>query len=311
MDQAIMTLILNYVVKYASSWLMTVMVITFFLGVIMRALIWLTVNCEFKWSAHFEKLTKRYLIETHEGRETSFHRLTKYLLNRTQYEFFEAKRIHKRRNLDYITTIIDRLFIFEEGGKRLILDTLDQTRYLSKTDKQQPRLVEVSKWAFDRNHIFHKVWGIFPIGIFNDFLGILPGLFVIAGILGTFIGISRGLPELSGMDIANLAESKHVLDLFLLKVGHSMVTSVLGILLSVSMSIINTAWSTEGLFFKTINLYTGSLEYIWNETQSNVVDSEDNPFEHARIEQPPELPPTGKNGTIGPPLPVRKDKRAA
>ncbi|MEI8347914.1 MAG: hypothetical protein WCG27_10640, partial [Pseudomonadota bacterium] len=121
-------------------------------------------------------------------------------------------------------------------------------------------------------------------------LSILPGLFIIGGIFGTFMGISRGLPELQGMDISQISQTKHVLDLFLLKVGHAMVTSVLGIMLSVAMSIINTTLSTEGLYFKTINTYTSSLEYLWHETKFNNVDEEDTAFKNAQVDHPPELP---------------------
>ncbi|MEI8348470.1 MAG: hypothetical protein WCG27_13455, partial [Pseudomonadota bacterium] len=156
MDNAIMNVILNYVVKYAGSWLMTTMLLAFFIGVSLRSLIYLTVSCEFKFSREFEKKAKRYLLDSAGGeREHSFHRLVKFLLEKTRYEFFEIKRIYKRRNLDFITSLTDRLFMFEEGAERLSHDTLDQTRYLAKNPGEQPpQLVEVSKSAFDRNHIF-------------------------------------------------------------------------------------------------------------------------------------------------------------
>jgi hypothetical protein len=55
------------------------------------------------------------------------------------------------------------------------------------------------------------------------------------------------------------------------------------------MTLINTAWSTEGLYFKAINIYTSALECIWHETTTNEVDAEDNPFETAQTDLPPEL----------------------
>ena len=76
-----------------------------------------------------------------------------------------------------------------------------------------------------------------------------------------------------------------------------MMTSVLGIILSVAMTLINTTWSTEGLYFRAINIYTSALECIWHETTTNEVDAEDNPFLAAQTDEPPQL---GEDQMSGP-----------
>lgn len=296
MDKLITTFMQDHVLTVASHWLMSALIMVFVLAVIARFLIWFTVNCEFKFARQFEKTAKRFLLENSGSLEQSFHKLTKFLLEKTLYDFFQAKRIYKRRNLDYISSLTDRLFMFEDAGTRLKNDTLDQTRYLMKEQKT-PRLVDIAKSSFERNHIFERIWGIVPTSLVNDFLAILPGLFIVAGIFGTFLGITQGLPELSSMDISQMDQTKAVLNTFLFKVSYSMMTSVLGIILSVAMTLINTTWSTEGLYFRAINIYTSALECIWHETTTNEVDAEDNPFLAAQTDEPPQL---GEDQMSGP-----------
>ncbi len=209
MDNVIISFMQNHVLAVVAHWLLSGLIIVFALAVLARFLIWFTVNCEFKFARQFEKTAKRYLLEKAGHLEASFHKLTKFLLEKTLYDFFQAKRIYKRRNLDYISSITDRLFMFEDAGVRLKNDTLDQTRYLLKEQKT-PRLIDLAKSSFERNHIFERIWGVIPTSLVNDFLAILPGLFIVAGIFGTFIGICQGLPALSSMDISQVDQTKDV-----------------------------------------------------------------------------------------------------
>src|SRR5690606_27772164 len=125
-----------------------------------------------------------------------------------------------------------------EGAKRLITDTLSQTKYLHKGGKE-PKFLDISRWVFESNPVFNRVVGVFPTGVFHDILNIFPGLFVIGGIFGTFLGVMQALPMLSEMDITNVESTKAIMDSFLLKMAFSMGTSVVGIILSVAMTMLN------------------------------------------------------------------------
>jgi hypothetical protein len=103
----------------------------------------------------------------------------------------------------------------------------------------------------------------------NDVLNILPGLFVIGGIFGTFLGIMKGLPELSGMNLSDLEQTKLVMDGFLANIAFSMTTSIVGIMCSVGMSMVNTIWSPEKLFVAIVDRFENSLDILWNRSDNN------------------------------------------
>ena len=115
------------------------------------------------------------------------------------------------------------------------------------------------------------------MGMFNDLLNILPGLFVIGGIFGTFLGVMSALPELSHMDIANPEITKKVLDAFLLKLAYSMSTSIMGIMFSVGMTILNATMSPDGTYLSMVNKFTSSLEFLWNDTDTNELAQVESP----------------------------------
>jgi len=101
-----------------------------------------------------------------------------------------------------------------------------------------------------------------------------------------------------------------------------MMTSVLGIILSVAMTLINTTWSTEGMYFRAINTYTAALECIWHETTTNEVDAEDNPYLAAQTDEPPVLGEAqlasspnkeqdAEEADVPQSIPFKRDKRVA
>jgi hypothetical protein len=91
----------------------------------------------------------------------------------------------------------------------------------------------------------------------------LPGLFIIGGILGTFIGMMTALPQLSGMDLSNAEQTKTIMDGFLAQMSHALVTSILGIVLSISMSLFNSVCDPEGLFVTIVDRYSSALNVVW------------------------------------------------
>ena len=119
-----------------------------------------------------------------------------------------------------------------------------------KYGMQPPKLINITKnspWPRIRPSI--ALLGVIPSVIaVNDLLNVLPGLFVIGGIFGTFLGVMKGLPELGAMDLNDPEKTKTIMDGFLVEISISMGASITGIFLSVLMTIINTSMSPERLF---------------------------------------------------------------
>lgn len=272
MNDPVTSFVMNHLIDSTASILPPVMFGAFFLGIAFRVLIWYTARAELKFCTEFEKRVRKHFIDPTAERVESFFVLTKKLLEKTYYEVFEMRARYRRRNLDGIATLTDRVFLIQDGAAYLVRDTLRQIRYF-KRDGFPPRMVEISKSAYEGNPVFNKILGIFPASLSNELLNILPGLFIIAGIFGTFLGIAKGLPELGGMDLNNLDETKKIMDLFLVKISQAMVKSIIGIALSVIMSLVNTLFSAEGVYFQLINRYTNALEILWNETTTNTLDA--------------------------------------
>jgi hypothetical protein len=262
----------THVIGGMAGWIVPVMMIAFIVGIVVRGLIYYTARAEVNFAKEFEKRAFHYFNETDlHSRELSFHRLVKALMEKTYFEVFELRRRYKRRNLDHVTTVTDRLFLIEDGVQRLMTDSLSRTRYLRR-DTNGGKMTELARGAFENNPVFNRVVGVLPVTVTFELTNILPSLFVIGGIFGTFLGIAKGIPELSHMDLAQAEETKRVMDVFLSSISQAMIKSIVGIGLSVAMSIYNTIVSPETLYFNAINRFAGALDQLWNETLTNDYD---------------------------------------
>jgi hypothetical protein len=266
-QEAKVTTSVDWLVRFASDLLEPSMVSLFFGAVALRLLIYYTVKREEWFAREFDKRINRFM-ELDKGGSYSFYVLTKRLLEQTFYELFEVRGIMKRRKLDYIMSPGDRLFLIHSGAAYLVRDSLKQIKFLRYGD-QHPKFLEISKSVFQNNPCFNRVFGLIPVGMFTDFLNVLPGLFVVGGIFGTFLGIMKALPELGNMNLNDADGTKQIMDIFLLKVSFSMSTSVVGILLSVLSTVINTFLAPERMFVDNVNRYELALEYLWRRCNNN------------------------------------------
>jgi hypothetical protein len=272
-SQDVIQKLVDMLVVFATDLLMPVMVLFFFFGIGMRCLVYYTVTRERWFAREFNRRVEKYMNDIHHSEEISFFILTKKLMEKTFYESFIVRAIMKRRNPDFIMALSDRLFLIQQGSAILIRDTMKQIKFLKKSDGR-PKFLEVSKSVFQTNPAFNRVFGLLPIDIANDLLGILPGLFIVGGIFGTFLGIMQALPELSAMDLNDIEGTKVIMDNFLLKISFSMSTSIIGIILSVSMMIINSMLSPERVFVDVVERFENTLELLWNRSAHNMLPHE-------------------------------------
>ena len=110
----------------------------------------------------------------------------------------------------------------------------------------------------------------------NDLVSILPGLFVVAGILGTFLGIKGGLVQLGGMDLNDVEGTKAIMDGFLHEISFAMTSSIVGIAFSLSLHIFNTTFSPDRVFASLVDRFESSMDLLWYRSDNNIVTSSDN-----------------------------------
>jgi hypothetical protein len=282
MNTAIVDLI-NFVVQYATDFLMPALLFGFVLAVIMRLLITVTIHRQKRFVREFVKRVHQDIMANPDSMG-SFYNHVKRALTRTYFENFELRARYKRRNEDHIMTVGDRVFLIQDGIIRLIDDYLQHIRYLRKESAHQPDFHEISNSVLGSNPIFNRVLGIFSLSRTNEVLNILPSIFIIGGIFGTFLGIMKALPELTAMDITNAQASKIVIDNFLIKISFALSTSILGIVLSVIMSFMNTLLSPANTYVEIVDAFNSASEILWNKSEDNSFNGADSSLSNRESE---------------------------
>jgi hypothetical protein len=264
----------------AADILMPFMLLFFCFAVGLRTLIYFTIKREEWFTKEFAKRVNKYMAQRDDSVEQSFYVVCKRLLEITYYEVFEIRSIMKRRNPDAIMTVTDRVFLVQQGSARVVSDSLKQIKFLKWGER--PKFLEISNSVLSNNPCFNRVFGILPVSVFNDFLGTVPGLFVVFGIFGTFLGIMKALPELGSMNLNDVEATKAVMDTFLLKISFSMSTSVVGIFFSVTMGLINTFLSCDKVYTESVERLENEFDKIWNMSSNNKLPKDLPAFEADR-----------------------------
>jgi hypothetical protein len=269
------------VVVFATDLLMPTMVVFFIGAIVLRVLTWYTVKREYWFSHEFSKRVRKFMDLRDDKSEQSFYIICKRLMEITYYELFEVRAIMKRRNPDAIMTVADRIFLVQQGAARIVTDTLKQIKYL-KYNNDRPKFIDISNNVHANNPCFNRVFGLIPVNVSNDFLNTVPGLFIVGGNFGTFLGIMKALPELGGMNLSDVEGSKLIMDNFLLKISFSMSTSIVGIIFSVGMGLANTFFSSEKVYMNAVEKFERELDLLWNISSSNKMPAEVHNFEAER-----------------------------
>lgn len=267
---------------YGKDLLMPAMVILWFAAVVGRVLVYHLVSREDWFAREFEKRVVNFLDKAPAGETRSFYATLKLLLEKTYYELFEIRGIMKRRKLDYVHGPADRVFMVQAGAAWLVRDTLRDVRHLRHGQGEAHDFLEVSKTNLGSNPYFTRIFGRVSAGLTNDLLNIIPGIFIVLGVFGTFLGIMEALPSLSGMDVMDGAATKKIMDEFLVKIAFSMTTSVVGIALSVSLTMFFAALSPEKLFMRVVHRFERAMYRLWHSSSNNTLPSGDRPFDEHR-----------------------------
>ncbi len=257
--------VVDYLLDFLSHAILPILVTCFFVATITRFAIFYVFYVQLAFTKAFEKRVFDYFAVQQKTEIKSFSDITKHILSRTYHEYFVMRDQYKRRNLDNIASVTDRIFLLPNACKKLSEDLIKRIRKFHARD-QDPQFGDIAKFSLEGNPFFEKMMGLIPVQRAHEFLNILPSLFIIGGIFGTFIGISKGLPDLGMMDLSDISSTKKTMDIFLLKISQAMIKSIIGIGLSVSMNFLNTIFSPDSMYFSVISKFAGTLDFIWNET---------------------------------------------
>lgn len=260
-----------------------VMAVAFFLGLFFRAMIYYTVGRHEWFAGEFEKRVNRFMDSEIPGKveKVSFYVLSKRMLEKTYYEVFEVRDHMKRRRNDSVMSLGDRVFLIRQGCAWLVKDILKQLKFLRWTDST-PKLLNITKATLQHNPCFNRVFGIIPMVGLNDLISILPGLFVVGGILGTFVGIAGGLQELGTMNLQDLDNTKNIMDRFLHEISFAMQTSIFGIVFSLLSHVSNVILSPERAYVSMVDRFESSLDLLWYRSDNNLFPENEKPFDENR-----------------------------
>lgn len=260
-----------------------IMGVVFLGGLFFRAMIYYTVRRHEWFAKEFEKRVNAYIEGEVPGKvqDVSFYALSKKVLERTYYEVFEIRDRMKRRKPDSIMAISDRLFLVRQGCAWLVKDILKQLKFLKWTENT-PKLLNITKATLQHNPCFNKVFGVIPMVGMNDLISILPGLFVVAGILGTFVGIAGGLGELGTMNLQDLENTKNIMDRFLHEISFAMKTSIFGIIFSLLSHVTNVILSPERAYVSMVDRFESALDLLWYRSDNNNFPAHEKPFDEHR-----------------------------
>ncbi len=256
--------------EYFVSLLPWMMGAFFLVGCFFRYFINYTVKRHEWFAREFEKRVHHFMETQTPGevKDVSFFVLTKKLLEKTYYEAFEIREKFQRRKYDRVMHWSDRLFLVKQGCAWLVKDILKQIKFLKWTN-DTPKLLHITKATLHHNPCFNRIFGIFPLSTSNDIVSVMPGLFVVAGILGTFIGIAKGLPELAAMDMADMDTTQKIMGSFLGEISFAMNSSIFGIAFSLIMHVFNTVHSPERSYVSMVDRFESAMDLLWYRSDSN------------------------------------------
>lgn len=147
------------------------------------------------------------------------------------------------------------------SGRSIFINLKQQSDAFKSS--HQPDFSELSIRVLQQDSQWKNLLGFIPIEALSRVFDILPGLFVIGGIFGTFLGITSALPKIATIDIKNLEAAAPILSSFVADVAFSMNTSLVGIVCSVIVTILIAIFPLDGVRKQVMENMEQALEQIW------------------------------------------------
>lgn len=134
-----------------------------------------------------------------------------------------------------------------------------------------PNFTELTHRIMSQDPNWTKIMKHFPIDGVSRMIDILPGLFIVLGVFGTFIGISMALPEIAKIDFNDLDASAITLNNFVLSVTYAMKTSIAGIFFSLVLTVLNTLYPIKQTRARVFKKVETSLQTLWYHIQEDQI----------------------------------------
>jgi hypothetical protein len=134
-------------------------------------------------------------------------------------------------------------------------------------NKTPPNFTELTDRIMGQDNHWSKLMGYIPIDGVSRMIDILPNLFIIFGVFGTFIGIAKALPMIANIDFNDLAASQATLTTFVLDVTFAMKTSIAGIFFSLILTFLNTLFPLKEVRSKIFKNVENCFQVLWYHIQ--------------------------------------------
>lgn len=148
------------------------------------------------------------------------------------------------------------------GGSQSLIHSLKSETNAFKA-KQKPNFKQLTQRVMGKDTHWVRLHNVFPIDSLIRLIDVLPGIFVVLGIFGTFVGINNALPRIAEIDFNNLSSSTGVLSLFVKDVAFSMQASIAGIGFSLLVSLLNTLFPISMVRDSIARRVEDCLEFLW------------------------------------------------
>lgn len=148
------------------------------------------------------------------------------------------------------------------GGSQSLVHSLKSETNAFKA-KQSPNFEQLTNRVMSKDTHWVNLHRLFPIDSVIRMIDILPGIFIVMGIFGTFVGITSALPKIAAIDFNNISHSSSVLSVFVKDVSFAMQTSIAGIGFSLLISLLNTLFPINAMRNSISRELEDCLEYLW------------------------------------------------
>ncbi|RZA25093.1 MAG: hypothetical protein EOP10_07885 [Proteobacteria bacterium] len=153
-------------------------------------------------------------------------------------------------------------------GKQSVVIAIKQQADALKSP-YPPNFQEMADRVLHQDSRWRTILGYVPIDALSRGLDVLPNLFVVCGILGTFVGITISLPLIGAIDINKLSEAGPILNKFVAGIAFSMNTSIAGIVFSILMTLVTALFPLSSIRDDVAKNFERCIEFMWYRIHGN------------------------------------------
>ncbi|MBL6988649.1 MAG: hypothetical protein ISR65_02680 [Bacteriovoracaceae bacterium] len=259
--------------------LVPAMIVVFFVSIILKVLIKQSFKIDNRFVVFIKKEMDYYNkegtleddIHDNESIIDRYKEVVHKVCDKALDSYVTKRRAHQHRRFDKSRTRLDVIFKYDISLYELVQDVHHKELY-SQSDGT-PNFEEFSHRIFSQSNNSNVLFGILPIPSLSRFLQIIPGLMIVFGILGTFLGMMGALPIIGGLDlVGDPGSAKEVIASFLTQISFALNSSIVGITFSIVLTLLNGFFATDALQDQTIEDFEECLKALWDKVGYHAKD---------------------------------------